>query len=148
VADPDVRAWLKLQDPLPPPRTSGVYTLGEIREGVRSRAKDIERIMKAEGGRNELEQKVFQVTMLTATRARWVEAMQTNLAKKANPSEVKTFRVENDQLRNLLGLPLREGLRYSAREIAEDQERFRSFLQLAARASKRDEESLTLLDTK
>jgi ABC-type transport system involved in cytochrome c biogenesis permease subunit len=60
----------------------------------------------------------------------------------------KVFRIENDQLLNFLHLDMRDGLRYSLREIIRDKNQFTALLNEIQRVRAMDAKQLTLYDAK
>jgi ABC-type transport system involved in cytochrome c biogenesis permease subunit len=63
-------------------------------------------------------------------------------------ANVPVFRIENDQVRDLLRLPAREGFRYSLQEMLGTRERLQQFLDTVARARDRAPKDRDLFETK
>lgn len=63
-------------------------------------------------------------------------------------ANVPVFRIENDQVRDLLRLPAREGLRYSLREMLGNREQLQQFMEAVARARERAPKDRDLFETK
>jgi ABC-type transport system involved in cytochrome c biogenesis permease subunit len=62
--------------------------------------------------------------------------------------EYDVFRVENDQVANLLGLKRREGLRYSLKEIIGDEKKYSALREAAAKANAVSEKERDLFQAK
>lgn len=63
-------------------------------------------------------------------------------------ANVPVFRIENDQVRDLLRLPAREGFRYSLREMLGNPEQLQRFMEAVANARKRAPKDRDLFETK
>jgi ABC-type transport system involved in cytochrome c biogenesis permease subunit len=143
VADGAVREWLGL-----PERSRPVYSVGQVLDKARGKQQELERILKLpEGKRTPLEDGVFVTALMAVHRKRTLEEINDARKKVGSPEDVKVFRIENDQVLAMLGLKPREGLRYSAAEIA-GTPAFAQFLRKAKQANERDEKQRDLVDVK
>ena len=81
----------------------------------------------------------------------YLEVVSAGVNDQEGPAwEYRVFRVDNEQLLNQLGLKVREGLRYSPKEIApalEDPDKFPKWLEAAQRRKER-KQPLDLFDAK
>src|SRR5205823_601898 len=94
---------------------------------------------KPDDQRTPLDKKLVRLGDLMRERQHQAMMMREGLFDRhINPRRVPLFRIENDQVLGMLGLPKREGLRYSFREIVNEQH-FSTFQKKVQEARKRDE---------
>jgi ABC-type transport system involved in cytochrome c biogenesis permease subunit len=116
VSDPGTLAWLGLE-----PRESQRYLLTEFRDKLPEIEKEMARLRQVkpeewtEADRHRLD--LFSQLRAAAERAHEGKAIQAE-QRKRKTDEARVFRVENDQVLQMLQLSPREGLRYSYAEIA------------------------------
>jgi ABC-type transport system involved in cytochrome c biogenesis permease subunit len=75
----------------------------------------------------------------------WLSTASTTDFESANASHAEVFRIENDQVLNLLGLPRRDGLRYSLLEIGK---KYKELRDAAVQAEKKPARNRDLFDGK
>ncbi|HVK19175.1 MAG TPA: cytochrome c biogenesis protein CcsA [Fimbriiglobus sp.] len=79
----------------------------------------------------------------------WYMDVATSTATgSGGAADYDVFRVENDQVANLLGLKRREGLRYSLKEIIGDEKKYTALREAAAQANKVKEKERDLFQAK
>ena len=77
-----------------------------------------------------------------------LEELFKNGADERPAWKQKVFRIENDELLRLLGLQMREGLRYSFMEIVKERPRFGAFLKEVQRVRDMEAKQFTRFDAK
>jgi ABC-type transport system involved in cytochrome c biogenesis permease subunit len=154
VVNPEVRQWLGLPD------GRRWYTYREIFEALKGKDAAVERLLKTpEDKRTDAEKQIYLTLEGTMSLKASADAFRKAQKELGNPRELRIFRIENDQVRSMLGLPAREGLRYSFAEItgnwdrrgeenADQAMRFLQFYRKSEQARKRDEKQRDIVDRK
>ena len=141
-----------LSSVMPPQQTAGTLDL-----------RDIARLPIVDGGRLKPLDTFARVHLRLITHAEeykdidgkkhpaidWflqVAAHEPGLTSPA--ANIPVFRIENDQVRDLLRLPAREGFRYSLREMLGSREQLQQFMDAVARARERAPKDRDLFETK
>ncbi len=144
--DPEMLRFLEL-----PPRETKLYKIDEIAEKPQLK-REMDRILKLHQQGEKLtpfDRKFFGLTVEVfevIERAGYARTIRQELDKrKADRSPI--FRIENDQVLALLGLPRRDGLRYGWAEIM-GSKNLEQFKRQVDQASERPEKDWTLLDGK
>ncbi len=125
---------------------------------------EVARLPVVEGGRVKPLDTVARVKLRTITSkesftdsggklrpaVQWfLDVATTSAGKSGGAVDYKVFRIENDQVLNMLGLKRREGLRYSLNEIVlDDQTKYAKLQDAVAKAKKIDPKQRDLFQTK
>lgn len=145
---------------------AALYLLGSILSPSSSSQKDlsaVSRLPVVDGGRLKPLDTFARVHLRLITHAeeykdaggkkqpaiRWfleVAAHEPGLTSPA--ANIPVFRIENDQVRDLLRLPAREGFRYSLREMLGTREQLEQFTEAVAKARERHPNQRDLFEVK
>lgn len=124
---------------------------------------EVARLPVVEGGRVKPLDSVARVNLRRITHSeqfrdtngklrpaiQWYMDVATSTATgSGGAADYDVFRVENDQVANLLGLKRREGLRYSLKEIIGDEKKYTALREAAAQANKVNEKERDLYQAK
>src|SRR5262249_18506032 len=133
IPDPAVRSWLGL---------SPGQMVFSMREGTPKVANEtvLKELIQLEKQPRHTLSKTDVQKLLFAQRFRERFARASEISKHLNgpndPTLARVYRIENDQVLNMLGLKRREGLRYCYTEI-EQSEAFGEFVERARNANRR-----------
>ncbi len=147
VADSEVRDWLGL-----PERRVALYSVQDVMSAAVAKKEQIQRILEAKGRPDQVENRVAVVVTEAVSRRKLLEEIFQAQEKKkvADPAKAKVFRIENDQLLEMLSLKSRFGLRYSYSEFARGDkfDAFRDYIVKADELREKDEKKLSLVQRK
>lgn len=146
ISNPELVQFLELK-----PNPKGIYSLEEV-AGKPQFQTEMKRLLQQHQHEEKLsgtDRDMFRLLMEVAhnlERMRYSQAISQELQKR-QALQNSIFRIENDQVLALLGLPRREGLRYSWAEVmsAKGRDQFNRQLQLARQ---RPEKNWSLLEGK
>jgi ABC-type transport system involved in cytochrome c biogenesis permease subunit len=152
VADPELRGWFTL-----PAQAGFRYDLRDLanNEAAMERLRELEKKRSTPEKMTPVERKAMALMESLKGRQTEGDRIMDVREKKGTSYRAEIFRIDNDQVLAMLGLPIREGFRYSLAEILGTDEkteergkRFKEFMAKARQTHERPEKDRDLVEVK